>query len=162
MYHKSLYAVYTNGETHAFSNPQTQISNYDDHLFIALIMFNTFITIMRHFPDHCSLAVAVSDPRHLLCACRESCCCCSTVMCDGCYLNGVLISPHSLLLAISCHQSPLNGVTHLISMTTAWTWMSPALQPMGGNVLQENEQYSSVEVSHLVSSDHLIVNTTQC
>lgn len=93
--------------------------SHDDHLFKGLIpSLNAFTAIRRDFPGGRSLAVAAVDHKHLLCACRDG----RRVMRDGCYLKGVLISPR--FAAVSCHQSPLNGVTHLITMTTACPVMS--------------------------------------
>lgn len=82
-------------------------------LFIVLIMLNTLTAVMRHFQEHRSLAVWSQTPAV---SCRDGCMCVN--------------QPTYSAPAISCHQAPLNGVTHLISMTTAGTWMSPALQPM--------------------------------
>lgn len=72
---------------------------------MSLIMLNTSTAIMRRFQEHCSVAVAVFDHEHLLFANRDGC----AVMCDGCYLNGVLISPHTSLLLSAVISSLLMG-----------------------------------------------------
>lgn len=81
-------------------------------------MLNTFTAIMRHFREHRSLAAAAFDHKHLLFANREGC----TVMYDGCYLNGVLISPHTLLL-LSAVISPL-----LMAWLISFLWQLHGLE----------------------------------